>query len=194
LSDVAILHGRDEAGREMWPTCPVQETVCVIQQYPPEDDQCAWCQKIISSPQSEDRYKTLSKRMGTMVQLIGPHTPTGVDMLAQLLFQVNLEGVKDAESVAYLDEESYLKMIKERVTEIGPLVREVFAKDAYNHDRPAVSNKFITNFVEIVYSSLAVNAAFIVAANLPWRYRLSPEDTGCSLFQQVCSRYDRSFL
>jgi hypothetical protein len=80
----------------------------------------------LSSPQTEDRYKTLSKRMGTMVQLIGPHTPTEVDMMAQLLFQVDLEGIKDAESVADLEEESYMKMIKKRVMEICPLVREVF--------------------------------------------------------------------
>jgi hypothetical protein len=38
----------------------------------------------LSSPQTEDRYKTLSNRMGTMVHLIGPHTPTEVDMTAQL--------------------------------------------------------------------------------------------------------------
>jgi hypothetical protein len=74
----------------------------------------------LSSPQTEDRYKTLSKRMGTMVQLIGPHTPTEVDMMAQLLFQVDVEGIKDAESNSDLEEESYLKMIQERVAEIGP--------------------------------------------------------------------------
>jgi hypothetical protein len=35
--------------------------------------------------------------------------------MAQLLFQVDLEGIKVAESVAVLEEESYLKKIKERV-------------------------------------------------------------------------------
>jgi hypothetical protein len=106
----------------------------------------------LSSPQ------TLSKRMGTMVQLIGPHTPTEAERMARLLFQVDLEGGNDTESNSELKEESYLK---ERVTEMGPLVREVFAKDAYNQflgDRPVYSHGFLPYFMEMMYSSLPVGA------------------------------------
>jgi hypothetical protein len=47
-------------------------------------------------------------------------------MMAQLLFQVDLEGIK--------------------AISMGPLVREVFAKDAYNQflgDRPGFNHEFL---------------------------------------------------
>jgi hypothetical protein len=38
-------------------------------------------------------------------------------MMAQLLFQVDVEGIKDAENNSDLEEESYLKMINARVNQ-----------------------------------------------------------------------------
>jgi hypothetical protein len=120
----------------------------------------------LSCRRNQDQFKMLSKSAGTMVQIIGPHTPAEMEMMAQLLYHVDLEGVKVAESVSVLNEVFYLRMIKRRVTEIGPLAREVFFKDDYDRflgERPSHRHQFLPEATKFTSTSVPEGSMFFVA-------------------------------